>query len=156
MDDKRPDLKLVFFNSEMFLGKCQTMGEDNDVLFRVSIFKDKFYFLLFDHRLLYYCAQEFENITKYHKKENPSIEFTDIRTLIDFLVEKIFKSEEEGRKIIQEMNSFLFENFVNIIKVKWRFECDIIQLEDKSVYNTCQALFIKPLLNTLLVNKSLN
>ena len=120
-----------------------------DSLFRISVFENKLHFLLYDSKYLYYSVQDFENITRYHKHENPSIEFNDIANLIEFLIEKIFKSEDKNRQIYQENNSFVFENFVNIIKIKWRFECDVIT--DYKLIYLVQSLFIKPLLNTILV-----
>jgi len=152
MEENQRNLKLFFFNSEMFLGKLKVNSEDTKVLFRTNLFDDKFHFLLYDFNCLYYSVQEFENISKYHLHENPSIEFKDIRTLIEFIVEKILKADEENRTITKEDNSFIFENFVNIIKVKWRFECDILKIDSPKYHHFTQTLFIEPLLNTLLVN----
>ena len=152
MEEKEIDFKFYFFNSEMFLGKIKANSEEKNVLFRTNIFDDKFHFLLYDFCSLYYSNQEFDNISKYHLHENPSIEFKDTLTLIEFIQEKILKVDDENRTILQEDNSFIFENFVNIIKVKWRFECDITHINTPKVSDIIQNLFVKPLLNTLLVN----
>jgi hypothetical protein len=123
------DIRKIFRESEIYTGKIKSLNnknvEGNNVLFRCCVNENDstLCFLLYDYRTLYFCRQNFDEINKLNKEINSSLEFSDINSLLNFLLENLIRAEN-NLSIIQNNTIFSFEILVDIIKVKWMFKCD--------------------------------
>jgi hypothetical protein len=135
---------------EIFTGKVEENKLDYRVLFRCCRNESKLNFLLYDFKDIYFSQTDFPEVFKLNKKLNTSLEFSDIHSLLNFVFENIIKKEKD-LSITKNVDKFEFEVLVDIVKVKWIFECQRIKLEDSvEVYEIIQDLFVKPLINVLL------
>lgn len=160
MELNKMNFREIFCNSDISTGKLtRNLDSKSDlkekhsisVLYRCFYHNDnaKLYFMIYDFQNLFFCCQTIEEVLNYNIKHNSSLEFKDTQALIDFLLENVIKPEN-NLFITQDGNNFNFEILVNIIKVKWAFNCEKI---DSS--SLIQDLFANPMLNLLFVNKIL-
>lgn len=142
------DIIKIFHDSEIYTG---TLNEkDNhtyNVLYRCKVYQSNFVFLLFDYKHLYYCSSKIDEVVSQNKELNPSLEFSDQHSLLQFLLDNLIKVES-GLKISKTDDSFLFEALVDIVNLQWIFYCT--KMDIRTYYNELQGLFVKPLLNLLL------
>jgi hypothetical protein len=156
MENSNSDILKVFCSSELYTGKLQVQNSglkssfiEKNVLYRCVFTENTLYFLLYDFSTLFFSQQTIEEILKYNKLTNPSLEFADRNALVTFLIGDIMKAES-GLQITQKKNTINFEVLVDIIRVKWDFDCEI--LEESGNCEFIQNLFARPLLNIVLVS----
>lgn len=122
------------------------------VLFKLTNIENSFHFLLYTYSHLYYSKQTSSQILSLNKTYNPSIEFSNLDSLISFLIENLIR-KNQSLLITSQSNlkdtsqTFMFESLVDIITVKYSFEANLIEDDDNFI---SQQLFVKPLNNILL------
>lgn len=129
-----------------------TFSSTASIFYRVCVVDKYLYFLLYDFKSLYYSMQSFDEIQKLNQELNPSLEFNDVENLINFLIESILKIENHLSISLSCDNDSIeinFEVLYNIIKVKWSFNCEILDLNIENNYILLQDLFVKPIINIL-------
>src|SRR5690242_13184956 len=133
------DIKKIFTHSEIFTGKLKEIDNvkcDHNILFRCCKYDSTLSFLMYDFKHLYFSQQSFPQVQKLNQEINPSLEFNDIHTLINFLLDNVIKIEN-GLLITleQENNTINFDILVDIVKVRWRFNCEKMEImEDNKNY----------------------
>ena len=150
--EKIDDLISIFNYTELYTGKLSQINNiktEYNILYRCVIHDNYLYYLLYDYKSLYYNKQVFEHIIKLNKELNPSLEFNDVNGLVSFLIDNIFKAEN-NLLITQSDNEFKFEIIVDIIKVHWSLKCEKLNLHDNlNNFEIAQNLFAKPVINLL-------
>jgi hypothetical protein len=137
-------------DTEIYTGKVKETEKEfiPHVLYRCCRFgSTHLCFLLYDFKDLYFSQTEYSKVQELNKELNMSLEFNDINSLLNFLFEHVIKKEKD-LSIVKEGNKFEFEVLVDIIKVKWLFNCHKLPID--SVYEIIQELFVKPMLNVML------
>ena len=122
------------------------------VLFKITNIENSFHFLLYTYSHLYYSKQTSSQILSLNKTYNPSIEFSNLGSLISFLIENLIR-KNQSLLISSQSNpkeasqTFMIESLVDIITIKYSFEANLIENDDDFI---SQQLFVKPLNNILL------
>ena len=137
------ELLSIFSPSELF----HSIIDDTSVLFRFIYKSATLNFLLYDYKSLYYCSHSNEEILSITKSLNPSLEYDSLLSLVILLKDNLVSSEGLSiTKITNENKTiFTFESLVNILSIKYKFECEIIDDSD-----LVQSLFAKPMNNIMI------
>jgi len=127
------DIIRLFTDSEIHTGSINCEDELSttiSILYKCIYTDNTLNFLLYDFNNLFFCIQTQEEIETIIQKENSSIEFTGKKEIIDFIVDNLFRSEKNTTIVRSKYfllteghNTFLFENLVDIVKIRWRFDC---------------------------------
>lgn len=133
----------IFSPSEIF----HSIIDDTSVLFRFIYKSSSLNFLLYDYKSMYYCSHSNDEILSITKSLNPSLEYDSLLSLVILLKDNLVSSD--GLSITKSTNDnktiFTFESLVNILSIKYKFECEIIDDSD-----LVQSLFAKPMNNIML------
>ncbi len=131
MESSIIDIRKHFANSEILTGKLTKVDDlrvDSRILYRCCKYETFLCFLLYDFKNIWLCQQPLPQVLKLNKEVNPSLEFNDINVLINFILDSIIRVESD-LTIYQENNFFHFEVLVDIIKVKWIFQCEKLEIQ---------------------------
>lgn len=137
-------------DTEIFTAKVKEAEKEfiPHVLYRCCRFSSTHLcFLLYDFKDLYFSQAEFSKVQELNKELNHSLEFNDINSLLNFLFDHVIRKDRD-LTLTREGNKFEFEVLVDIIKVKWVFNCHKLPID--AIYEIIQELFIKPMLNVML------
>lgn len=140
---KSHDLRKIFYNTELWTSVIKYQNLDLNILYRCCKFDTELFFLFFDFENLFFSHQNIDYITKLNKELNSSLEFDLSENLLDFLIENLFKNDD-ALIVTKVVNVLKFEKLIDIIKVKWQFDC--IELREREIIS---SLFIKPLFGML-------
>ncbi len=131
--------------------------KEKAALFKFFYFDEKLYFALFDYKCLYYSITPQEEVLKMNAELNPSLEFNDVYSLMNFLKENLIvqsraisikyreRNNEKKKSTIYEFNFF---SKVDILSIKWCVKC--MKMDMEYVEELSQLIFIYPMHNLLL------
>lgn len=110
----------------------EEMENSEVVLFRVIYLQENLFFLFWNFSgNLAIGRQSQKEIQDLNKKINPALEFSEISALISFLQENLFslkhnsfifknlEKHDQNKNRNNLQNTFNFESFIDIVKVKW-------------------------------------
>lgn len=141
-------------------GENKIIINDKSVLFKFFYYQNNFYFILYDYSNIFFAIIDDLEILEINKELNPSLEYKDISSLINFLKdnliihnknliisfeEKFYDNKNEKKNTYFE---FVLNSMVDILSVKWVIKCDKIPLEDLEELSQC--IFINPIHNFIL------
>jgi hypothetical protein len=140
-------IRKIFYNSELLTSKLKLKNSHIKILYRCVKNESGLNFIVYDFEKMYICQQDFNRISSLNKELNPSLEFEEIESLLNFLLENLLKSEKQIHITRNEERVYCFEVLVEIVNLKWLFECKEINCLDCTYL--IQDLFAKPLLGIL-------
>ena len=144
------DIIAMFSNMNVYHGVLERKSGAHSILFRLCYYNSYLHFLIYDYMAIYYSKQTNHEIQKMNASLNPSLEFSEVNSLISFLTDSIMTNQNIRFTEKKGKNSnrvFTIEILVEILTVKWIFDCCEVQNDDNEL---AQSLFIKPVNNSLI------